>query len=152
MSPTLLDQRRHDVTVSEHLFNLQSNYLKARKETENYVQVYSRWNMPAAAALLESEGITVNDRPTESHGHGASKTIEEYINVVVIRLLFTENFTVFGNLTPDTILTLSISIPYSETAPPELLDDQPPLFPSLYTFKQLNAQDFEFYPDGNVNG
>jgi hypothetical protein len=37
--------------------------------------------------------------------------------------------------------------------PPELIDDQPPLFPSVYTFavNQREAS-FDFYPDGHVSG
>ena len=36
--------------------------------------------------------------------------------------------------------------------PPELLDDQPPLFHDIYTFKKLDSQTFEFYPDDHVAG
>jgi len=211
-SQLLTSARRQDISVSEHLFNLQSNYLQEVKSLDIKTRSYSNWALShRASCLLEERGITINDRPLQTHSHPACKTIEEYILHVCVPVLLSESTTVLwtkdnkaqtlANCSRQNITAINVAIspkdylryshydnsvpniedpivfmhdsahyltPYDIYAlfqrspnlkfaiatvimPPELLDDQPPLFPEIYSFKKFGDQ-FQFYPDGHVAG
>jgi hypothetical protein len=82
---SILSRRRNEISNQDHLFNLQSEYLKAIKDAELDARRYSHWELsPSCVAALEKFGIVTIDRPHAGHAHPACKTIEEYIRVVVL--------------------------------------------------------------------
>jgi len=81
----LLSHLTEQVTVSEHLYTLQSDLPGRIDGLRENIEIYSNYKLSEhQRELLENFGISTTDRPKTTHAHPASATIENYILHVVI--------------------------------------------------------------------
>ena len=88
---SLLGELKGLVSMPDHQFNLQSDYLANIRNVYGRVARYSRYRIRSKEGLaaLERAGIATSDAPTDDHEHPVCKTIEEYILREVIPHHFT---------------------------------------------------------------
>jgi hypothetical protein len=92
----LLEGLLNNVTVHEHLFNLQSVDLRNYTTARANVQQYAPYRCPPGAArLLEEMGIATDPHAIELHPHPVCKTIETYILLNHLPHLFSAPLTVY---------------------------------------------------------
>ncbi|AVD68667.2 replicase [Entoleuca gammaflexivirus 1] len=78
-----------NLTASEHVFNVQTDYLAQYRALRQVVSGYSQHQLPKCARThLQSIGICYDPDAPGTHSHPLSKTIENYVlNVVVPPIL-----------------------------------------------------------------
>jgi len=80
------------ISSQEHVHNLHTGRIIQYRDLKERVDEYSKWSISGRAVkLLELAGIPVTDTPDQGSSHPANKTIEEYINHVLLPLHIPKN-------------------------------------------------------------
>lgn len=95
--PSILNQLASQLTVAEHQFNTQVDYLVQWRALRSKISRYSRFALCSRGHEYFSElGIATEPDAAGAHSHPVSKTLEDYrLRVVLIPLLNRTNFTCY---------------------------------------------------------
>lgn len=123
--------------------------------TEDFTLLWSKDNSSQLIADVTRKNVTVinikfsaKDHTRYSHSTNLLTNIEHrmcYMFDAAHFLSPNDIYSIFDNSPNMEIMFCTVIIPS------ELLDNQPPLFPLIYTFKVID-QDYQYYPDGHVAG